>query len=578
MITRTIRIWICLTVLIGFSSCEKLLTLTPEDTVSPDVYFSNKEDLELWTNQFYSQFDNADNATGLNADDIVDNILGDVILGQRDAASESGWSFSNLRKINYYLQNSANCHDEAARDHYDGVAYFMRAYFYFVKVRRYGDVPWYDQVLGSVDDELLFKARDDREFVMDKVMEDLNRAIDLLPEVKSKARVTKWTALAFKTRAALYEGTFRKYHGLDNAEKYLEQVVGAGKEFIDHSGYGLFTAGNEPYRNLFNAIDAHTEEVILARVYNSGPNLMHGVPFNIMNGRAGFTKRFMNHYLMADGSRFTEQDGWETQFYTEEVKSRDPRLSQTVLTPGYIQKGATTPTRNKLNATTGYQPIKFVAESAYDGAGKAITDWPLFRSAEVYLNYAEAVAELGEITQEDLDISLNKIRQRANMPDVELNWANSNPDALLQTYYPNIAQGENLGVLLEIRRERTIELVMEGLRQWDLFRWKEGQQLMGPYHGMYFPGLGRYDMDEDGQDDLVLWKGTSESIPGGVNFEVGEDLVLSEGNSGYIQAYPTTNFSWKEDRDYLWPIPTDERVLTQGKLTQNPGWTDSSGF
>lgn len=578
MITKNIRILICLLALIELSSCEKLLTLTPEDTMSPETYFSNREELELWTNQFYTQFDGADGATGMNADDMVDNLLGDVILQQRDAASEGGWNFDMLRNINYYLQNSDNCPDEVARNQYDGVAYFMRAYFYFVKVRRYGDVPWYDQVLGSADDELLFRPRDDREFVMDKVMSDLDEAIRLLPDTKSKTAVTKWTALAFKTRAALYEGTFRKYHNIDNHEKYLEQVVEAGKDFIENSGYALFVSDTEPYRALFNSIDARTEEVVLARIYSNSANLMHSIPFNILNGRQGFTKRFMNHYLMNDGSRFTEQANWDHLLYTEEVKDRDPRLRQTVLTPGYVQKGSTTPTPNKMNASTGYQPIKFVAESAYDGAAKAFTDWPLFRSAEVYLNYAEALAELDWLTQADLDLSINRIRQRVGMPEIDLSWANNHPDDLLHSYYPNTSQGENLGILLEIRRERTVELVMEGLRQWDLFRWKEGKQLLGPYFGVYFPSLGRYDMDDDGQDDLVLWSGTPESIAGGVNLEVGNDLVLSEGESGYVHAYPATGLMWDENGDYLWPIPTDERVLTQGELSQNPGWTDSSGF
>jgi len=558
--------------ILSLTSCKKLLTLTPEDKLSPTTFFLNEADLRLWTNQFYSQLDGADALAGQNADDNVDNTLGELMLGQRDPAGEGGWSWSMLRRINYYLQNSGNCPDVAVRNRYDGVAYFFRAYFYFVKVRRYGDVPWYNQVLNSTDDDLLFKERDDRGLVMDSVISDLDRAIALLPTAKNIATVTKWTALALKTRVALYEGTFRKYHGLPNAEKYLQHVVSAGEEFIANSGYSLYTSGSEPYRNLFNSDNANTTEVILARIYSAGPNITHGVPFNISNGKQGFTKRFMNHYLMADGSRISDQPGWETMTYTEEVENRDPRLRQTVLCPGYIQKGATTPTRNSLNAVTGYQPIKFVAESAYDGAAKAISDWPLFRTAEVYLNYAEAKAELGTLTQADLDKSINKIRARAGMPNLILADANADPDPLLLQYYPRVTQSEFTGAILEIRRERTIELALEGFRQWDILRWKEGTQLTLPFHGCYFPGPGRYDMDNDGNDDLVLWTGTPETISGGVSKEIGKDIILSNGNSGYIVAYPTINITWNEDRDYLWPIPTSEIVLTGGKLTQNPNW------
>lgn len=558
--------------ILSLTSCKKLLTLTPEDKLSPTTFFLNEADLRLWTNQFYSQLDGADALAGQNADDNVDNTLGELMLGQRDPAGEGGWSWSMLRRINYYLQNSGNCPDVAVRNRYDGVAYFFRAYFYFVKVRRYGDVPWYNQVLNSTDDDLLFKERDDRGLVMDSVISDLDRAIALLPTAKNIATVTKWTALALKTRVALYEGTFRKYHGLPNAEKYLQHVVSAGEEFIANSGYSLYTSGSEPYRNLFNSDNANTTEVILARIYSAGPNITHGVPFNISNGKQGFTKRFMNHYLMADGSRISDQPGWETMTYTEEVENRDPRLRQTVLCPGYIQKGATTPTRNSLNAVTGYQPIKFVAESAYDGAAKAISDWPLFRTAEVYLNYAEAKAELGTLTQADLDKSINKIRARAGMPNLILADANADPDPLLLQYYPRVTQSEFTGAILEIRRERTIELALEGFRQWDILRWKEGTQLTLAFHGCYFPGPGRYDMDNDGNDDLVLWTGTPETISGGVSKEIGKDIILSNGNSGYIVAYPTINITWNEDRDYLWPIPTSEIVLTGGKLTQNPNW------
>ena len=197
-----------------FVSCDDLLTKTPEDTLSPETYFSNENELKLWTNYFYNQLDDADSEANRNADDNLDNNLGELMEGTRDAASEGGWDWGMLRRINYYLQHSSNCKDSIVRHHYDGVAYFMRAYFYFVKVRRYGDVPWYNQVLGSADDALLFKKRDDRELVMDSVMADLDKAAKLLPVEHSTIYVTKWTALAFKTRAALFEGTFRKYHAM----------------------------------------------------------------------------------------------------------------------------------------------------------------------------------------------------------------------------------------------------------------------------------------------------------------------------------------------------------------------------
>jgi len=559
------------------SCADDLLDRFPEDTLSPETYFKQSSELELWLNRCYSMFDDLTDVAATNADDDIDNTPGDLIMGQRLPSTESGWNWQMLRHINFYLQNSGNCEDASAKKQYDGVARFFRAYFYFVKVRRYGDVPWYNQVLNSEDDELLYKARDDRGLVMDSVMADLDKAIELLPTKKDQLHVTKWTALAFKSRAALYEGTFRKYHGLGNSEKYLQQSADAAYNFIKNGGYKLYTKGTTPYRDMFNSDDAVSEEVILTRIYSAAAKVFNSAQFNISNDKLGFTRRFMNHYLMNDGTRFIDQEGWETMQFVEETKNRDPRMAQTVLTPGYIQVGSSSSTVNTLTSLTGYQPIKYVASSAYGGSNKGVCDYPLFRAAEVMLNYAEAKAELGTLTQNDLDISINVIRSRAGMPNLSLSDANANPDALLLTYYPNVTKGSNTGVILEIRRERTVEMPMEGLRHWDILRWKEGKQFTNKFYGCYFPGEGEYDMDGDGTADVKLYS-TSKGSFSGSSYKIGTDIVLSEGTKGYVVALPKISLSWDETRDYLWPIPASERVLTGGILSQNPGWDDGLSF
>ncbi len=559
----------------AFSSCS--LDLSPEDTLSPKTYFKNKLQLELWTNGFYAMLPDVDDLAKQNADDNISTELGETLMGQRSAASENGWKWERLRDINYYLQHSNQCPDERVRKQYDGVAYFFRAYFYYDKVRRYGDVPWYDQVLNSNDDKLLAKPRQDREVIMGSVMQDLDKAIAMLPTSKNQVRVTKWTALALKSRAALFEGTFRKYRGLANYEKYLQQAAEAGEQFIDKSGYKLYTNGTEPYRVLFNSIDAVGDEVVLTKKHSNTANVRHSIPFNIIIYRQGFTKRFMNHYLMADGSRFEDQADWNTMTYAEETKKRDPRMAQTVLCPGYVQVDDSTETVNNLSSLTGYRPIKYVNASPYDGSLKAITDYPLFRAAEVYLNFAEAKAELGTLTQADLDKSVNKIRDRVNMPHLSMSAANADPDNLLQQYYPNVAKSANTGVILEIRRERTIELALEGFRLWDIFRWKEGQQLTKAFEGCYFPGPAEYDMNEDGKADVLLYT-TSKGNFEGAAFKLGKDIILTNNTSGNIHALSNITITWDENRDYLWPIPASERVLTGGVLTQNPGWTDTTNF
>lgn len=556
------------------SSCE--LTQAPEDTMAPENYFKNAAQLELWTQGYYTMLDDANSFVTSNADDNIDNSLGDVMMGQRDAASTSGWSWGALRRINYYFEHKACGEDVSA--HYDAESHFFRAYFYWVKVRRFGDVPYYDKVLKDDDTELLRKKRDDRGYVMDRIMTDLDEAYRLGNKARDLVKVNKWTALALKSRVALYEGTWRKYRGLPDADKYLDLAAKAAEEFIDKSGYKIQQTGTEPYRELFNAIDANNTEFVLARKYGTSAKQMHGIPFAIINNKTGFTRRFMNHYLMADGAYFSAQPGYETKGYVEETAGRDPRMAQTVLCPGYIQTGATKVTANNLNALTGYQAIKYVNKKDYDGATKAFTDVPLFRAAEVYLNFAEAKAELGTLTQPDLDKSVNKIRDRVGMQHLSMTDANADIDPLMLEYYPNVTRSANTGVILEIRRERTVELCLEGFRMWDIFRWKEGEQLTKPFYGIYFPAEGEYDMDGDGKNDLLIssdakpttWKGTYKKI--------GKDIVLTEGSSGYIRALPNFSLTWNEDRDYLWPIPASERVLSGGALSQNPGWTDSTNF
>ena len=577
MKTRTFAISVLLPALI-MSGCD--LNLFPEDSVSPETYFKTRTDFELWSNGFYTMLDSADDNAGRDADDVIDNTLDTYITGTRSAATESGWTWTQLRNINYMLENADNCTDAAVRREFEGVGRFFRAYFYFTKVRRYGDVPWYDHVLGSNDPDL-FKGRDDRGFIMDKVMEDFDYAVEHLPSAKNVARVTKWSALALKSRAALFEGTFRKYRGMPDAEKYLTLAAEAAEAVIDNGGYSLYSDGAEPYRNLFVSDQAIASEVILARIYNSGDlNITHSIQANILQNKQGFTKRFMNHYLTADGKRFSDIPGYETFEYYEETQQRDARMAQTVLCPGYIQKGANKTTVNSLESRTGYPPIKFIDIASRNSASQGTSDFPLVRIAEVYLNFAEAKAELGTLTQADLDKSVCKIRTRAKLPALNLAEANANPDPLMKEYYPHVTESEFTGVILEIRRERTVELVMEGHRPWDMIRWKEGAKMVNTpdaWLGCWFPGPGTYDLDHDGTPDVELYT-TNPTSSATYKYLLGEGIVLSEGTKGYITAYSGNTYTWNEDRDYLWPIPVSERELTSGALTQNPGWGDGLDF
>lgn len=571
---KYIRFFTLLFVVVTITSCD--LTLLPEDEISPENYFKTESDLILWSNQFYS--DNLESAGLPGTSDLFQtNGISAYVSGSRNPSTQS-WSFTALRNINYMLEHLDQVEDKAVAIKYEAVAKFFRAYFYFKMVRTYGDVPYYDKVLGSTDPDV-YKGRDNREFVMNKVLEDFEFAIANLPSSweNLNTRVTKWAAMGYASRAALYEGTFRKYHNMADAEKYLSKAAAYAKEFISSSPFSLYSNGSTPYRDLFVADNAITQEVVLCRHYDVAFGSFHSMGFSMSFSRASLTRRFVNHFLMEDGTRFTDKPGWETMFYTDEMKERDPRLAQIVMAPGYVQKGASTVTPCEFFSWTGYEPIKHVPSAAKSISSSDDVDWILLRAAEVYLNYAEALAELGTITQNDLDVSINKIRARAGIPAMNLEVVNADIDPYLLQCYPNVSSGANRGVILEIRRERTIELVLEEPeRSWDLFRWAEGKQALQhyvPWYGVYIPGLGTYDTSGDGTADVeFVQSGVSVKIKAGTKIQ---DVVLSEGTKGHIVSYPTTDYGslWDDDRDYLWPIPADERTLNKN-LTQNPGYVD----
>lgn len=567
-------------------SCEDMLDYQPKDRLSPDTYFKTETDCELWTNNYYTVFPSAEGIYSEPYDVIVRDVLADEISGVRKPMPTDGnWNWEKLREMNFFLSRASQVEDESVRLEYEGLTRFFRAYFYFEKVKRYGDVPWVDRPLGS-DEEELYKGRDSRESVMEKVMEDVDFAIANLPEVQNVYRVTRWTARALKSRIALFEGTFRKYHGLDGYEEFLQACVNASEPFLT-GPYSIYTSGSTPYQDLFTSQDAIETEIILARAYTSAiSGMTHDVNGHLTGatmGRPGMTRNVVNMYLMRDGSRYTDQEHYDTKTFVEECKNRDLRMAQTLRTPGYKRIGGSKELAPDLSrSTTGYQLIKYLTEEKYDANKASTNDMPLFRLAEVLLNYAEAKAELGTLKQADLDNTIRPLRVRAGLPDLDMEEANANPDPYLsspETGYANVT-GDNKGVILEIRRERTLETPMEGLRYWDIMRWKEGKRFEKPIEGLYFPGTGEYDLDGNGSVDVCIYD--TEKAPGNsadvLYLKLGSDIVLSEGTSGNVLAHSTQQRIWNEERDYLYPIPTDDRVLTQGAISQNPGWNDGLPF
>ena len=598
---KNIILYSFIALLSGTAGCSDMLDEYPLDAISPETYYNNADELRSATNQFYGMFPGAASGYTESADVVCIFNLPAEVQGIRTVpTSGGGWNWEYLRAVNFYLSHSVRCDDVDAREHFDGIARFFRAYFYFEKVKRFGEVPWFDRELSSTDPEL-FRPRDSRDFIMDKILDDLTYAINNISDKKDLYNVTHWTALALKSRICLFEGTFRKYHGIPGYEKFLNECATASKLFIDNAPYAIYQTGAQPYRDLFSSMNAIEEEVILARDYDRSQNVMHEANANTLSptyGRPGMNKKIVNSYLMTNGDRFTDQPGYETMQYYDEMQNRDPRLTQTVVGPGYMRINSDAVSSPNFGAsTTGYQITKWVTDASGDGYLGSSNDYILFRAAEVYLNYAEAKAELGTLTQEDLEISIKKIRDRVGMPNIDMDAANANPDpylCALESGYQNVT-GPNKGVILEIRRERTIELLLEGFRYYDIIRWKEGKVFEQPYKGMYFPGLtqgsgdNRYDVFDmnDGtvgdkeKVDICIYTGKKPSVKNIRKFyKLGDEFVLTDGDKGNIICHDIEKEprQWREDRDYLYPIPTQERLLSNGTLSQIPNWDDGLDF
>lgn len=545
--------------ILSFSSCDDLLDVTPKDKITPETFFSTEADLQAFSTNFYNSLPKDRDLYKDDADNITHSTPNSAATDSRTVpASGGGWEWGYLRRFNTLLQYSVNCKDKTVRTRYQALTRFFRAYFYFEMVKRFGDVPWYDTELFVSETDQLNKPRDSRELVMKNILEDLDFAITNLSTTPSVYTVTKWTALSLKSRVCLFEGTFRKYHNLNlstNADFFLQESITASRELMKESNYTLYTEGgtNQAYRKLFTSQNAPTTEVIMARNYNLTYDIYNTVGTyhtSVGEGRPGVTRKIIASYLMNDGSRFTDNPNWETMTFVDECKNRDPRLAQSICTPSYQPIVSNRKNIPDLNAcVTGYQLIKYEDEAV---GGKSDIDLFYFRLAEVYLNYAEALAEINQLTQDDLDISINKLRDRVGMPHLIMKTANANPDPYLlanTTGYPNVS-GANQGVILEIRRERTIELLSEHFRYDDILRWKAGQNMKQAILGMYFPSPGEYDLNGDGQNDICLYTDTKPGNAQGITYlKIDSDIKLSDGNKGYLSPHKGLTLFWNEQRD-----------------------------
>jgi len=590
-----------------FIQCKKLEQI-PQSTASREAVFGSEKGLELYTNSFYSILPSANNIhtadnvsdygvrrdvprflrAGAYAPNVSDNTSASawdiVALGP---TGDLNWGWGGLRNVNYFIVNNIDpAVPEDVRRHYTGLARFFRAFFYFEKVKRYGDVPWIGKPL-AVDDPELTKPRDSRTLVMDSVVADIDYAIQNIKTVNDPTRslITKWVAYAFKARVCLFEGTFRKYHTNLNlagtSAAWLTQAAAAAKEVMDKSGYKIYEGDGVAlsYRKVFTSVAPVQTEIMLAAISDVTLGVLHAANWYYTSSTTGvklsFIRTFINTYLKIDGTPFTNTPGYQTMLFKDEVKGRDRRLEQTIRMGSYkrISGSSLLPAPPLFSYTyTGYMPIKWSLDDVkYDAGQLNDNAVSIFRYAEVLLNNAEAKAELGTLTDADWAATIGALRKRAGITG-GLATKPTVVDLYLQSrYFPGISDPS----LLEIRRERGIELCLEGFRFYDLIRWKKGDLMTMEWNGMYVPALEvGMDLNEDGILDVAFGKPTTRpaSVPTTVKeyIPLASGLRLSNDTFGELTWLSNIPKTWTE-KNYYYPIPQTD-ILTNPKLTQNPGW------
>jgi hypothetical protein len=604
------KIFLLLLLIAAFCvSCE--LEQLPQATVSKEAVFGSTQGLDLYVNSFYNMLPDANGI--IRADCITDYtarrdapaflVAGSYTPNTSDNTNESAytrvslggdanWVWTSLRNINYFI---ANCKDPKiasdVRKHYIGLAKFFRAWFYFEKVKRYGDVPWISKPLDVTDPDLN-KARDPRTLVMDSILADLNYACANIKTTSDASRslITNYVAYAFKARVCLFEGTFRKYHtelGLTaTANTWLTEAASAAKKVMDESGFKVYDGAgtSASYRKIFTNATPVPEEIMLANIMDLSLSVLNTGNWIYTSSTTGirfnFTRTFINTFLKIDGTPFTNTAGYETMLFKDEVKNRDKRLQQTIRMGDYKRLSAgllVAAPPSFAYSYTGYQPIKWSLDDAYyDTRDLNINSVCIFRYGEVLLNYAEAKAELGTLTDADWALTVGKLRSRAGITG-GLTAKPTVVDTYMQSkYFPDTTDP----VILEIRRDRGTELCMEGFRFYDLMRWKRGELLTMEWNGMYVPALVTpMDVNEDGVMDVAFYQGSkpSPAVSGVTYIDVSatsggkpNGQRLKNNTSGEMIWLNTIARTW-DNKMYYYPIPEADRLLNEN-LGQNPGW------
>lgn len=538
------------------TACKKFVDVNnPDSEVDPN-YWKSENSVRAYNWEFYNLFPGFGNGSSLNGDFYFPTLNDDesnptlYTFPATAAASNGDWFFGYIRKANIMLEriDGIPMADEA-KNHWKGVARFFRALQYFKLVQEFGRVPWFSHSLDISDSTQIYKQLDTHQLVMDSVLADLNFAVANLRTVDQPNTINKDVANALLSRIGLYEGTYRKYHtelSMPDADKYLTACMTASRALMTGT-YAL----DKSYQTAYNSDNLATDkEMILYKRYEPAV-LQHSLIAYLYSSTAmsGPTRSAVESYLCKDGLPIGLSPLYQGDATMSNVMAnRDPRLYITIDSSYLYYKGHV---KNSLTSSTGYRPIKFLPDSNKlktipTGIGTNYTDAPLFWLAEIYLNYAEAAAELDQmgkysLTQTDLDNTINKLRDRAGV--VHMTLAGPQDPGFTDPK----KDADVTSLIWEIRRERRVELMMDGFRLNDLMRWKKGTYLdytLNPnaYLGAKVPSNGSVILNTD----------------------------------GYISPYklPVTR-AFIDPKNYLSNIPTSQILLYPASIQQsmqNPGW------
>lgn len=544
--------------------CKKeFLERLPQDRLVDESYWSSEQNIRTYAYGFYSAY-----FTGYGSGYTWGNYFSGQSLNDDFApsnpsqftktvpASGGGWTFTWVRKANVMIERAPTAPiSEDAKKHWVGVGRFFRALEYNDLVKRFGDVPWYGRTMQE-DDPELYKPRDSRILVMDSVLEDFKYAAAHVRDADGTAQlsVNKSVVLAYMSRVFLYHGTYFKYHNIDQAKAtaYLEAAKWAANEVIKSGKFSI----SDNYRTVFNSADlGGKKEIILFRKYETGV-LMHSLHSYVnKEAQTGASKNAIDAFLCKDGLPIKVSPLYKgDKGITNVMGNRDPRMIETFVQELRLNGMVTN------YSTSGYSVRKFLNDAMKDlpegSSNVNITDAPVIRYGEVLLNYAEAVAELGQLSQADLDKSINMLRKRPDckMPDLQV--VGGQP-AISGVVFDDPDRDPTVPALLwEIRRERRTELMFEGFRLDDLKRWKKLEYT-----------------DTQGNPNINLGAWIKKSDYSGLK----DVVLLNDATEGYIQPAwkAVSQRQFTDPKVYLEPLPQDQIKLyqDQGKtLAQNPGW------